>query len=108
MNPRLKSRVIAMTMFLLGAMACQMAASAAKAAAIDVYVTVPPPSAPTNAAAPARPGYVWTPGYYAFRGVDYVWVEGGYVAARPGYVWVADRWDGERGRYRFVPGRWAR
>lgn len=107
MSPRVRMR-IAMTLLILGALASHVYYSPVRAVAIDVYLTVPPPQAPAEAAPPARPGYVWAPGYYAFRGSHFVWVNGDYIPARPGYLWVADRWHEDRGRYRFVPGHWVR
>jgi hypothetical protein len=106
MSPRLRLR-IAMTLLVLGVIASHIA-SPVRAAAIDVYLTVPPPPRPAEAAPAARAGYVWAPGYYAFRGGNFVWVNGDYINARPGYLWVADRWEEDRGRYRFIPGRWVR
>lgn len=107
MSPRLRMH-IAMTLLVLGALATHLAAPA-RAAAIDVYLTVPPPrEKPVEVQPPARPGYVWAPGYYAFRGSNFIWVNGDYITARPGYLWEADRWQEQNGRYRFIPGHWIR
>jgi len=108
MSPRMHRRLMAMTIFVLGVICCQIAATA-NAAAIDVYVTVPPPAQPRETIPASQPGYVWAPGYYALRGANYTWVSGSYIPARYGYTWVPDRWYADsNGRYRFMPGRWAR
>ncbi len=111
MSPRMRTRMMSMTLLILAAMVMMsIAGRPAHSAAIDidVYVTQPPPAAPIEAAMPARTGYVWAPGYYVYRPSGYVWVQGGYIAARPGYAWVSDRWDEDRGRFRFIPGHWTR
>lgn len=58
------------------------------------YVRVGPPSPRyENYGYAPGPGYVWTPGYYAYRGNNYGWVGGSWV--RP-----------PRARARYVPGEW--
>ena len=71
-------------------------------------INVGPPPAPVVVAPPppVEPGYVWTPGYWAWDGYRHVWVEGRYVAPRPGYVWVPPYWDRRGPRHYFVEGRW--
>ncbi len=57
--------------------------------------------------APPSVGFVWTPGYYDYRGANYVWVGGSY--ARPptvGLGWVEPRYVTVGGHYTFQPGRW--
>ena len=68
----------------------------------------PPAQTPLEVSQPARPDYVWAPGYYTFRGNTFVWVNGDYITARPGYLWVSDRWQEQNWRYRIVPGHWIR
>ena len=104
MNPRMRTRMISLTLLIIAAMAMSMAASPARSAAIDVYVTKAPPASPSEQRMPARSGYVWASGYYAYHPAGYVWVAGGYTTARPGYAWVSDRREEDRGRFRFVPG----
>jgi WXXGXW repeat (2 copies) len=81
-------------------------ASLAKAAAIDIEIA---PPEPRIVAVPApRHGYVWAPGYWAYRGHHHVWVDGHWVRERPGWHWVPDHWVHHEGRYRYEPGRWER
>lgn len=108
MNSRMRTRMMSLTLLVIAAMAMMSAASPARSAAIDVYVTQAPPAPPVELRAPARVGYVWAPGYYVYRPTGYEWVNGGYITARPGLQWVNDRWEEDRGRFRYVPGYWTR
>lgn len=55
-------------------------------------VVAPPP--PRAEAVEVRPGFIWIPGYYEWRGNQYAWVSG--------------RWEQERSNERWLPGRWER
>lgn len=72
-----------------------------------VTMAPPPPPFETRPPPPAM-GYIWGPGYYAWRGERYVWVEGGWMPPRVGYGWVEPRWVDVGGRRFFQPGRWDR
>jgi hypothetical protein len=53
---------------------------------IGVQIGTPPP-APMEYIPQARPGFAWTPGYWAWNGYRYVWVQGRWVpVAPPAYV----------------------
>jgi hypothetical protein len=53
------------------------------------------------------PGFVWTDGYWGYRGNNYYWNDGRWVRPpRRGAVWVRPEWRNERGRYRFHRGYW--
>ena len=72
------------------------------------YANVPPPAVRVEAygVAPGA-GYVWTPGYWGWRGGSYVWVGGRWaLPPRARAVWAAPYWEHYRGRYRFHEGRW--
>lgn len=77
-------------------------------AATEIYVNVPPPAVRYEAVPRARPGYVWAPGYWDYRGTRHVWVRGHWVRERPGYVYYAPRWYNDGGRWRFERERWDR
>jgi hypothetical protein len=73
---------------------------------VDVRVA---PPAPRYEAMPAqRPGYVWTPGYWDWRGNRHVWVSGSWVRERPGYVYTRPTWVNDNGRWHLYRGAWAR
>ncbi|WP_332825753.1 hypothetical protein [Ramlibacter sp.] len=64
-----------------------------------VYEVVPRP----------RPGFVWSPGHYQWRGDRYVWLSGQWLQARPGYAWQAPHWQRRGdGSWILVNGDWVR
>lgn len=78
------------------------------AAASSVHVRIAPP-APRYEVAPApRHGYVWTPGYWAWRGHHHVWVNGVWVRERVGYRYRPHQWVERGGRWEFNRGGWDR
>ena len=65
--------------------------AAAQAQYSAVVSTAPPP--PRHEAAPgARPGWVWAPGHYEWRGGEYAWIEGNWMRERSGYEYREPRW----------------
>ena len=74
-----------------------------------VAIVAAPPAPQSEAPPPPPPGvgFVWTPGYHAYRGDRYVWVEGSYARPpREGLGWIEPRYVGVGGHYYFQPGRW--
>jgi len=66
----------------------------------------PPPRYAAIGVAPG-PGFVWTPGWWDWRGHNWVWVEGRWVRPpRAHRVWVAPEWRREGRSYRFHRGYW--
>lgn len=77
---------------------------------VEVSVGIPPPALPVYAqpTIPA-PGYLWTPGYWAFSAEDedYFWVPGTWVLApRPGYLWTPGYWAADGARFTWNAGYW--
>lgn len=74
--------------------------------AVIVRVAPPAPRYGVIGVAP-HPGYVWTEGYYNYRGGSYGWVPGRWMRPpRPHAVWVPGAWvEGRRG-YEFHRGYW--
>jgi hypothetical protein len=73
----------------------------------EVTETAPPP--PRVESQPPMPGagYVWGPGYYAWKNKAYEWTAGSWQ--RPpheGYGWVRPTYVPIGGHYYFQPGRW--
>ncbi|HEX4507236.1 MAG TPA: YXWGXW repeat-containing protein [Alphaproteobacteria bacterium] len=84
-------------------------ASAAVAVGIGITVPVAPPALPVYAQPPIPgPGYIWTPGYWAYNAVGgYYWVPGTWV--RPpavGVLWTPPYWGFVDGVYTFHAGYW--
>jgi hypothetical protein len=70
------------------------------------YAPPAPRSYVALGAAPG-PGYVWTNGYWDWRGRNWAWVEGRWMRPpRARAVWVAPEWRHEGRGYRFHRGYW--
>jgi hypothetical protein len=77
-------------------------------AAVDVFVNVAPPPARYERVPEMRRGYVWSPGYWDWRGNRHVWVRGTAVRERQGYEYQPHRWVEHDGRWTQERGRWNR
>lgn len=75
---------------------------------IGISVRVAPPALPvyTQPICPG-PGYLWTPGYWAWNeDGGYYWVPGTWVVAPVGMLWTPGYWGYERGFYGWHAGYW--
>ncbi len=75
---------------------------------VIVSVRLAPPVLPIYAQpiAPA-PGYLWTPGYWAYGPDGYYWVPGTWVLPpTPGLLWTPGYWGFEGGAYLWHGGYW--
>ncbi|PWU10094.1 MAG: hypothetical protein C5B51_05050 [Terriglobia bacterium] len=53
------------------------------------------------------PGYVWTNGYWAWRGGRYDWMDGRWVRPPRGRTaWIEGRWDRDGRGWAYRPGHW--
>ena len=76
--------------------------------AIGISVGTPPPALPvyTQPICPG-PGYIWTPGYWAYSPDGYYWVPGVWVVAPAvGMLWTPPYWGWNGGAYIFHAGYW--
>jgi hypothetical protein len=75
---------------------------------VGVSVGVPPPPLPIyEQPLIPGPGYIWTPGYWAWDGDEYYWVPGTWVPAPfYGALWTPCYWGWDNGFYVFHPGYW--
>jgi hypothetical protein len=81
---------------------------ASSSAYIGISVGIAPPAIPiyTQPYCPA-PGYIWTPGYWAWDGFGYYWVPGVWVAPpRIGFLWTPGYWGYNGSHYFFNDGYW--
>ncbi len=103
---------VAALALLLGAGALGAAAPAASQpyAEAGVSVEFAPPPLPLYDQPPLPgPGYIWTPGYWAWDEdyQDYYWVPGTWVLApRYGWLWTPPWWGWDDGAYIFHSGYW--
>ena len=79
-------------------------------AAVDVNfsVSLAPPELPVYVQPPLpEPGYIWTPGYWGWDGMDYYWVPGTWVLPPVnGMLWTPGYWGWRDGFYAWNPGYW--
>ena len=106
---------IATTLLVAGLMATPMlalppAAQAAVDIDIGISVGIPPPALPVYAQPLIPgPGYIWTPGYWAWDPDygDYYWVPGTWVMPpQIGLLWTPGWWGWSNGFYRWNAGYW--
>ncbi len=103
--PRKKfSRILPILLFAL--VAALFPASAR--AAVFVSVGIAPPALPVYVQPPCpRPGFLWTPGYWAYGPAGYYWVPGVWAAPPAvGMLWTPPYWGWGGGVYVFHPGYW--
>ncbi|HYB66182.1 MAG TPA: YXWGXW repeat-containing protein [Steroidobacteraceae bacterium] len=75
-------------------------------AGLFVSVTIAPPVLPVYYQPPIPgPGYIWTPGYWAWDG-SYYWVPGTWVLAPVGLLWTPGYWGWADGVYVWNAGYW--
>ena len=83
--------------------------SSTSAAQIGIFVRIGPPPLPVyeQPICPA-PGYLWSPGYWAWSDDDgYYWVPGTWVEApEPGLLWTPGWWGWNNGVYAWNDGYW--
>ncbi|HEY6466723.1 MAG TPA: YXWGXW repeat-containing protein [Candidatus Acidoferrales bacterium] len=96
--------------FLLAALMVFAAPSRSSAAQISVGISVHvgPPALPVLAVQPIAPGpgYIWTPGYWAYGPDGYYWVPGTWVLAPVGMLWTPGYWGWGGGAYVWHAGYW--
>jgi hypothetical protein len=85
-----------------------LGAPAAPFAQIGVSVSVAPPPLPVYAQPPIPgPGYIWTPGYWAWGPFGYYWVPGTWVLPPAvGLLWTPGYWGWGVGGFVFNAGFW--
>jgi len=78
----------------------------ASQAGVFVSVTIAPPVLPVYEQPPIPgPGYIWTPGYWAWDG-SYYWVPGTWVLAPVGLLWTPGYWGWVDDVYFWHAGYW--
>jgi YXWGXW repeat-containing protein len=76
--------------------------------AVGISVRIGPPALPVYAQPICPgPGYIWTPGYWAWNDDGgYYWVPGTWVVAPVGMLWTPGYWGWGGGVYLWHPGYW--
>ena len=80
----------------------------ANAAVFAVTVNVGPPELPVyEQPVIPEPGYLWSPGYWAYGDDGYFWVPGTWVLPpEPGLVWTPGYWGWGGDAYAWNDGYW--
>jgi WXXGXW repeat (2 copies) len=95
-------------LFLLAflALAIPRPSHAQVAVGISVHIGPPPLRVYAQPICPG-PGYLWTPGYWAYGDAGYYWVPGVWVMApHPGLLWTPGYWGWGAGVYAWHAGYW--
>jgi hypothetical protein len=76
--------------------------------AVGISINIAPPVLPVYDQPPIpAPGYIWTPGYWAFDDGDYYWVPGTWVEPPSvGLLWTPGYWGWHDGIYAWNAGYW--
>ena len=97
------------SLFIAAAAAVLLAMPVAQAhASVFVSVAIAPPVLPVYVQPPLpAPGYIWTPGYWAYGDAGYYWVPGAWVMPpQAGVLWTPGYWGFVGGLYAWHPGYW--
>jgi len=98
----MKQKILAAGFVVMGTLLSACAANGA----VIVRVAPPAPRYGVVGVAPG-PGYVWTEGYWNWRGANYEWVAGRWMRPpRPHAVWVPGVWVQSNRGYAFRRGHW--
>jgi hypothetical protein len=101
-----KLRMALVQLFVAAAVA--FGTPAASPAAVAVSVAIAPPALPVYSQPPIPgPGYIWTPGYWAWGPNGYYWVPGTWVLPPAvGLLWTPPYWGWSLGGFVFNAGFW--
>ncbi len=77
-------------------------------AEVALSITIAPPALPVYEQPPCpAPGYMWTPGYWAWSPDGYYWVPGTWVQPpMVGFLWTPGYWGWSNGIYLWNAGYW--
>ncbi|MGA7561104.1 MAG: hypothetical protein WBW12_19445 [Terriglobales bacterium] len=105
---RLGVGVLGVLMLSVSVLSLSTPASAQIGIGIGISVRVAPPALPVYAQPICPgPGYLWTPGYWAWNeDGGYYWVPGTWVVAPVGMLWTPGYWGFAGGFYGWHPGYW--
>lgn len=108
MAARLRAMSFTLAAGLTAAPLLTLPLSTTAAVNVGVAITLAPPPLPqvVQPVAPA-PGYIWTPGYWAWGQNGYYWVDGAWlVPPAIGLLWTPGWWGWSDGYYRWHGGYW--
>src|ERR1700677_5055139 len=108
MNRSVRGLVLGILMAAVGVLSLSTTSSAQIGIGIGISVRVGPPALPVYAQPICPgPGYLWTPGYWAWNDVGgYYWVPGTWVVGPVGMLWTPGYWGFAGGFYGWHGGYW--
>jgi YXWGXW repeat-containing protein len=108
MKRSFRGLALGVLMFTISVLSLSAAASAEIGIGIGISVRIGPPALPVYAQPICPgPGYLWTPGYWAWNDDGgYYWVPGTWVVAPVGMLWTPGYWGFAGGVYGWHPGYW--
>ena len=101
-------RLHLITPLLIGFALAVPAPAAHAQVAVGLSITLAPPELPIYEQPPIpAPGYIWTPGYWAYGPDGYFWVPGTWILPPAvGLLWTPGYWGWGGGFYAWNPGYW--
>jgi hypothetical protein len=101
-------RLHLITPLLFGFALAELVPSAHAQIGIGLSITIAPPILPVYVQPPLpAPGYIWTPGYWAYGPDGYYWVPGTWVQPPVvGVLWTPGYWGWNNGLYAWNAGYW--
>ncbi len=101
-------RSLALAVLVLSLSILSLSTASSAQIGIGISVRIAPPALPVYAQPICPgPGYLWTPGYWAWSDDDgYYWVPGTWVVAPVGMLWTPGYWGWGGGFYRWHAGYW--
>jgi hypothetical protein len=95
-------------LILFAALLCAVPMASSAQISVGLSVRIAPPALPVYVQPLCpTPGYLWTPGYWAYGPAGYYWVQGVWVAPpRPGLLWTPGYWGFVGGVYGWHVGYW--
>ena len=101
-------RMRALFCFFLATIAFVIPVASSAEVSVGISVRIGPPVLPVYVQPPCpEPGWIWTPGYWAWGPEGYYWVPGAWVAPPAvGLLWTPGYWGWGTGVYIWHPGYW--
>ena len=97
-----KSLVVGLCAAAIAGMTFPMTASAE----VAIYLNIGPPPVRYEAVPVARPGYLWSPGYWNAKHNRHVWQAGHWERNRAGHNYAQPTWTQHDNRWQLKRGHW--
>jgi hypothetical protein len=92
--------------WVMGAIVASALGAIPVVASAAIYVDIAPPDPRPEVVPAPRAGFVWAPGFYAYRNNHYVWTAGHWEREHHGQYWHPGHWVEHEGRWTFNEPGW--